>query len=186
MHLLSRLSQLAVLAPLALVSALSPCSQVSGTPCSCPNGTQYQESVTFIVIGAAATDVRDLLAPCRRRSSPLHSRPRFSFSWQAEVSSTDRSIQSSIRRGLVCFPITPPEQIFSPARRAPTCSPPAWASTISRSSSRPSPPTRPVPSSGNLNRRLSIRRPNTTPRTVASAGTGQLSNRNQYFRTRQW
>jgi len=41
------------------------------TPCSCPAGTTYQESATFAVIGAAGTDVRDLVASCASKPSSL-------------------------------------------------------------------------------------------------------------------
>ncbi|KAI1355768.1 hypothetical protein F5Y01DRAFT_269811 [Xylaria sp. FL0043] len=34
-----------------------PCSSISGTPCSCPFGTDYTESVTTAIIGADAADV---------------------------------------------------------------------------------------------------------------------------------
>ncbi|KAI1276581.1 hypothetical protein F5Y07DRAFT_366346 [Xylaria sp. FL0933] len=34
-----------------------PCSSISGTPCSCPFGTDYAESVTTAIIGAEAADV---------------------------------------------------------------------------------------------------------------------------------
>ncbi|KAI0976024.1 hypothetical protein F4678DRAFT_482302 [Xylaria arbuscula] len=34
-----------------------PCSAISGTPCICPVGTDYGESVTTAIIGASASDV---------------------------------------------------------------------------------------------------------------------------------
>ncbi|KAI1310895.1 hypothetical protein F5Y03DRAFT_9305 [Xylaria venustula] len=34
-----------------------PCSALSGTPCTCPMGTDYGESVTTAIIGASASDV---------------------------------------------------------------------------------------------------------------------------------
>ncbi|KAI3343934.1 hypothetical protein F4824DRAFT_494188 [Ustulina deusta] len=34
-----------------------PCSSISGTPCRCPFGTNYTESVTTALIGATASDV---------------------------------------------------------------------------------------------------------------------------------
>ncbi|KAJ2986086.1 hypothetical protein NUW58_g5200 [Xylaria curta] len=37
-----------------------PCSSISGTPCRCPFGTDYAESVTTAIIGAKARDVEDL------------------------------------------------------------------------------------------------------------------------------
>ncbi|KAI1828250.1 hypothetical protein F4861DRAFT_535218 [Xylaria intraflava] len=37
-----------------------PCSAVSGTPCRCPFGTDYSESVTTAIIGATAADVGKL------------------------------------------------------------------------------------------------------------------------------
>ncbi|KAI4276902.1 MAG: hypothetical protein L6R38_005554 [Xanthoria sp. 2 TBL-2021] len=50
---------------LTLVAAAAPvslpaCSTGSGTPCKCPAGSEYGESVTFTVIGAAAKDVTAL------------------------------------------------------------------------------------------------------------------------------
>ncbi|KAL8687718.1 MAG: hypothetical protein Q9218_006190 [Villophora microphyllina] len=57
----------AVFATLAIATAaiaapanLPACSTNSGTPCSCPSGSEYAESVTFAVIGAAAKDVTAL------------------------------------------------------------------------------------------------------------------------------
>ncbi|KAL8921866.1 MAG: hypothetical protein Q9172_003799 [Xanthocarpia lactea] len=41
-------------------ASLPACSTNSGTPCSCPPGSEYAESVTFTVIGAAAEDVTAL------------------------------------------------------------------------------------------------------------------------------
>ncbi|KAI1434866.1 hypothetical protein GGR50DRAFT_360611 [Xylaria sp. CBS 124048] len=54
---------LASLAPLALATFgyELPCSAVSGTPCRCPDGTDYGESVTMGIIGAPAFDVGALL-----------------------------------------------------------------------------------------------------------------------------
>ncbi|GAP89346.2 hypothetical protein SAMD00023353_3700860 [Rosellinia necatrix] len=34
-----------------------PCSSVSGTPCTCPPGTNYAESLTAVIIGATAGNV---------------------------------------------------------------------------------------------------------------------------------
>ncbi|KAI1180319.1 hypothetical protein F4777DRAFT_574082 [Nemania sp. FL0916] len=51
------------LAPLGIAlattarSLLLPCSTISGTPCICPFGTDYSESVTVALIGATATNV---------------------------------------------------------------------------------------------------------------------------------
>lgn len=59
------LSTFGLLAPAALAApAARPavCSSTSITPCTCPNGTSYQQSVTFAVIGAAATDVFALIS----------------------------------------------------------------------------------------------------------------------------
>jgi len=54
----------ASLALTAIAQSLPACSADSGTPCSCPTGTEYQQSVTFAVIGALGTDVKDLLTDC--------------------------------------------------------------------------------------------------------------------------
>ncbi|KAI8627434.1 hypothetical protein F5Y19DRAFT_465895 [Xylariaceae sp. FL1651] len=40
---------------------LLPCSAISGTPCRCPIGTDYSESVTTSVIGATVRDVGRLM-----------------------------------------------------------------------------------------------------------------------------
>ncbi|KAI3336487.1 hypothetical protein HD806DRAFT_542375 [Xylariaceae sp. AK1471] len=50
------------LAPLVLgaPASLLPCSTISGTPCRCPIGTDYSESVSTAIIGATATDVGHL------------------------------------------------------------------------------------------------------------------------------
>ncbi|KAI1810899.1 hypothetical protein GGS20DRAFT_589092 [Poronia punctata] len=47
------------LAPSVLAAAtfLLPCSAISGTPCRCPDGTVYSESITAALIGATANDV---------------------------------------------------------------------------------------------------------------------------------
>ncbi|KAI1145180.1 hypothetical protein F4825DRAFT_467549 [Nemania diffusa] len=42
---------------LALPGVVLPCSALSGTPCICPIGTDYSESVTTAVIGASASNV---------------------------------------------------------------------------------------------------------------------------------
>lgn len=47
------------------VSALPKCSARSLTPCECPSGTDYAESVTFSVIGAKAKDVEQLMNNCQ-------------------------------------------------------------------------------------------------------------------------
>lgn len=61
---LGALGTLALLAPAAYAEAhaesLPKCSTNSITPCACPNGTQYSQSVTFAVIGAAAADIKVL------------------------------------------------------------------------------------------------------------------------------
>ncbi|KAJ8130015.1 hypothetical protein O1611_g3616 [Lasiodiplodia mahajangana] len=36
---------------------LLPCSSISGTPCRCPYGTDYSETVTTAIVGASAGDV---------------------------------------------------------------------------------------------------------------------------------
>jgi len=64
MKLSAPLSTLALLAPAALAESLPECSSTSTTPCSCPYGTSYEQSVTFAVIGAAATDVMALISDC--------------------------------------------------------------------------------------------------------------------------
>ncbi|CAD6589383.1 MAG: hypothetical protein ASARMPRED_004020 [Alectoria sarmentosa] len=64
MKLSAPLVKLALLAPAALAASLPACSSTSITPCSCPSGTSYEESVTFAVIGAAATDVMALTSDC--------------------------------------------------------------------------------------------------------------------------
>ena len=60
-----RLIDLALLASAALGAALPACSSNSPTPCSCPSGTSYEQSVTFAVIGATAVDVQTLTADCQ-------------------------------------------------------------------------------------------------------------------------
>ena len=54
----------AILVPAALAASLQKCSSTSTTPCACPPGTEYEESVTFVVIGAAATDVKAQISDC--------------------------------------------------------------------------------------------------------------------------
>lgn len=54
-----------ILAIGAQANSLPACSDKSITPCSCPAGTDYSQSVTFAVIGAAAKDVRALIADCK-------------------------------------------------------------------------------------------------------------------------
>lgn len=49
---------------LALATPLQACSSTSITPCGCPDGTEYAQSVTFATIGAKATDVRALIGDC--------------------------------------------------------------------------------------------------------------------------
>lgn len=60
---------LAFLARCTLSEASPACSGNSDTPCSCPDGTTYRESVTFAVIGASGTNVKNLISHCL--SSPL-------------------------------------------------------------------------------------------------------------------
>ena len=64
MKLLAPLAIFALLAPAASSTSLPACSTNSITPCSCPNGTSYAQSVTFAVIGAAAADVKALISDC--------------------------------------------------------------------------------------------------------------------------
>ncbi|KAI4161561.1 MAG: hypothetical protein L6R39_000051 [Caloplaca ligustica] len=47
-------------ATFASPASLPACSTDSGTPCKCPAGSEYAESVTFTTIGAAAKDVTAL------------------------------------------------------------------------------------------------------------------------------
>lgn len=64
---------LALLASATSATRLSDCSTNSTTPCGCPAGTAYAESVTFATIGAKATDVKALIGSC--------SSPTFSLLW---------------------------------------------------------------------------------------------------------
>ena len=64
MKLSTSFGTLAVLVPAALAASLPKCSSTSTTPCTCPSGTQYEQSVTFAVIGAAAKDVKALTSDC--------------------------------------------------------------------------------------------------------------------------
>ena len=57
---ISCLTSLAV----AVASPHPKCSSTSVTPCSCPLGTQYQQEVTFGVIGASASEVRAVTLDC--------------------------------------------------------------------------------------------------------------------------
>lgn len=41
-----------------------PCSSISGTPCRCPAGTDYSESVTTALIGASASNVGFMIDDC--------------------------------------------------------------------------------------------------------------------------
>lgn len=59
-----KLSAFALLAPVVLAAPFPICSSTSITPCSCPSGSSYAQSVTFAVIGAAATDVEALISDC--------------------------------------------------------------------------------------------------------------------------
>lgn len=68
MKLPALLTALAVVPPAALATSFPACSSTSVTPCSCPAGTAYEQSVTFAVIGAKATDVETLISGCS--SSP--------------------------------------------------------------------------------------------------------------------
>lgn len=59
------LSKLAMVsAAMAVPAALPACSTNSGTPCRCPSGSEYAESSTYTVIGAAAKDVTALISDC--------------------------------------------------------------------------------------------------------------------------
>ncbi|EEP76187.1 predicted protein [Uncinocarpus reesii 1704] len=51
----------ALLGQTTLATSLPRCSPYSHTPCKCPPGTDYSESVTFSVIGANAKDVEALM-----------------------------------------------------------------------------------------------------------------------------
>ena len=64
MKLPALLTALVLVAPAALATSLPPCSSTSVTPCSCPAGTAYEQSVTFAVIGAKATDVEAVISGC--------------------------------------------------------------------------------------------------------------------------
>ncbi|KAG8526302.1 uncharacterized protein KY384_000295 [Bacidia gigantensis] len=55
-------SVLAIPTPDTSASGLEKCSATSITPCVCPAGTTYRESVTFSVIGAAANDVTNVIS----------------------------------------------------------------------------------------------------------------------------
>lgn len=52
-------------------ATLPACSSTSVTPCSCPNGTDYWQSATLTVIGAAASDVKALIDDCKSKM-PCH------------------------------------------------------------------------------------------------------------------
>lgn len=71
MKLSAPFTTFALLAPTALAASLPACSGTSTTPCNCPAGTTYAQSVTFAVIGAAATDVKALISDCSSAPSPL-------------------------------------------------------------------------------------------------------------------
>lgn len=77
MRLPSFLLVFAFLAFLKPACSLPACSSTSGSPCSCPTGTTNQESATFAVIGATATDVQNLLGSCMWNNLTL-SCPEFS------------------------------------------------------------------------------------------------------------
>jgi len=64
MKLSASLTTLTLVAPAALAQTLPACSTNSVTPCSCPSGTAYEQSVTFAVIGAAAADVMAVTSDC--------------------------------------------------------------------------------------------------------------------------
>ena len=67
----SNILSMAFMVPAALAQTLPACSADSGTPCSCPAGTVYQQSATFAVIGALGTDVKDLITDCKSIRSIL-------------------------------------------------------------------------------------------------------------------
>ena len=46
-------------------AARQPCSANATLPCACPNGTQYAESGTWVILGTGASDVRALMADCK-------------------------------------------------------------------------------------------------------------------------
>ncbi|KAL2046767.1 hypothetical protein ABVK25_011555 [Lepraria finkii] len=62
MKLSAPFAAVTLLAPVALAASLPACSSTSTTPCGCPSDTSYEQSVTFAVIGAAATDVKTLIS----------------------------------------------------------------------------------------------------------------------------
>ncbi|KAI0016043.1 hypothetical protein F4780DRAFT_783609 [Xylariomycetidae sp. FL0641] len=57
MRLLLTIPFMASMPALSWAASLPSCSQDSSTPCRCPAGTEYAESVTVSVIGAPAKDV---------------------------------------------------------------------------------------------------------------------------------
>ena len=64
MRLIVALTTLTLLGSAAFATPLPACSTTSKTPCGCPGGTSYEESVTFATIGAKATDVKALIGDC--------------------------------------------------------------------------------------------------------------------------
>lgn len=71
MKLSALLTAFALLAPAVFAAPLPACSTTSTTPCSCPSGTAYEQSVTFAVIGASAADVKNLTSDCPSTAKSL-------------------------------------------------------------------------------------------------------------------
>ena len=68
---LQPLTALALLASGVVGQALEQCSTNSTLPCSCPAGTEYAESATFVILGAGAPDVKNLIADCEPAAQVL-------------------------------------------------------------------------------------------------------------------
>ena len=65
MKLLPLLTAVALFASRVVGQALEKCSTNSTLPCSCPAGTEYAESGTFVILGAAAPDIKNLITNCK-------------------------------------------------------------------------------------------------------------------------
>lgn len=100
---------------LTLVAAAAPvslpaCSTGSGTPCKCPAGSEYGESVTFTVIGAAAKDVTALTSDCTCAFSLIAL-----YLGEHQTRETLTVIQSSRPHGSALSPMLLPDWTTNPA-----------------------------------------------------------------------
>lgn len=59
----SSLAAIALAAPDTFPFTL-PCSAISGTPCICPAGATYSESVTTALVGSSASNVGHVVNDC--------------------------------------------------------------------------------------------------------------------------